>query len=65
VKQPTYLSTQLREATPYLCDAGWRETATLLTLAADEIEHLRARILFLEQAPPPPRLRAAISRRLS
>ena len=53
MNQPTYLTTQLREATPYLRDAGWRETATLLTLAADEIEQLRKRILFLERASTP------------
>ena len=50
VKQGTYISTQLRESVPYLCDAGFRETATLLTLAADEIEKLRAQVLALEQA---------------
>ena len=52
VKQATYLSAQLRESAPYLLDSGWRETAALLTLAADEIEQLRARVLVLENAAP-------------
>ena len=52
LRQATYLSAQLRESAPYLLDSGWRETATLLTLAADEIEHLRARVLDLENATP-------------
>ena len=50
VKQPTYLSAQLRESAPYLSDAGWRETAVLLTADADEIERLRARVTDLEAA---------------
>ena len=37
----TYLSAQLREAPPYLRDAGWRETASLLVAAADEVERLQ------------------------
>ena len=53
MKQATYLSAQLRESAPYLRDSGWRETATLLTLAADEIEQLRARVLDLENAVRP------------
>jgi hypothetical protein len=36
----TFLTTQLRESVPYLRDAGFRETANLLTAAADEIEAL-------------------------
>jgi hypothetical protein len=32
----------MRESVPYLQDAGWRETATLLIAAAAEIESLRA-----------------------
>ena len=54
VNKATYLSMQLREGAPYLRDAGWRETATLLTLAADEIEQLRERILLSEAAVPKP-----------
>ena len=54
VKQASYLSTQLRESVPYLRDAGWRETATLLTVAADEIEQLRARVVDLEGGSPAP-----------
>ena len=37
----TFLSSQLRESSPYLVDAGFRETAKLLLAAADEIEILR------------------------
>jgi hypothetical protein len=54
VKRATYLSVQLRESVPYLRDAGWRETATLLTAAADEIEQLRARVMDLERHSPAP-----------
>ena len=53
MKQATYLSAQLRDSAPYLRDIGWRETATLLTLAADEIEELRARVFELENTSPP------------
>lgn|GEM_PF-4285388 len=45
----TYLTTHLRESAPYLKDAGWRESAKLLLLAADEIEALRARVQNLEE----------------
>jgi hypothetical protein len=44
----TYLTAQLRESAPYLRDAGWRETATLMEAAADEIETLRQRVEELE-----------------
>jgi hypothetical protein len=44
VNKPTFLSTQLRESAPYLKDAGFRQTATLLLAAADEIETLQARL---------------------
>jgi hypothetical protein len=43
-----YLSAQLRESAPYLKDAGWHDTAILMTAAADEIEALRQRIVELE-----------------
>ena len=49
----TYLTAQLRESGPYLRDIGWCETAALLTLAADEIEQLRTRVLDLENAAAP------------
>jgi hypothetical protein len=49
VKQACYLSAQLRVSAPYLGDAGWQQTATLLMLAADEIEQLRAQLLKLER----------------
>src|SRR4051812_3820232 len=57
VKQATYLSAQLRDSAPYLRDIGWRETATLVTLAADEIEELGARVFDLENASPPGAMR--------
>jgi hypothetical protein len=46
VKNSSYLSTQLMESAPYLKDAGWRETATLLIAA--EIEELKQRVAELE-----------------
>jgi hypothetical protein len=39
-----YLPAQLRESAPYLKDAGWQQTATLLLAAADEIEMLQQRL---------------------
>jgi hypothetical protein len=50
--KPSYLSAQLRETAPYLKDAGWQQTATLLFAAADEIEALQQR-LALAAAPAP------------
>jgi len=44
----SFLSTQLMESAPYLRDAGWRETATLLIAAAAEIEELKQRVAELE-----------------
>ena len=44
----SYLSTQLMAFAPYLRDAGWRETATLLIAAAAEIEELKQRVAELE-----------------
>jgi len=44
MKKATHLSAQLREAAPYLKDAGWQQTATLLLAAADEIETLQQRL---------------------
>lgn len=46
--KPNYLSAQLRESAPYLKDAGWHDTAILMTAAADEIEALKQRIAELE-----------------
>ena len=37
-----FLTAQLRELAPYLIDAGFRETATLVKAAADEIDLLRS-----------------------
>ena len=52
VEKPTYLTAQLRESAPYLRDAGWRETSTLLLAAADEIESLRAQLERQPQHQP-------------
>ena len=49
VSKPSYLTAQLRESVPYLQDAGWRQTATLLLAAADEIEGLRSRLEQVER----------------
>ena len=54
--KPNYLSAQLRESAPYLKDAGWRDTAALMTAAADEIEALRQRIAELEGNSVPIRI---------
>ena len=37
-----FLTAQLRKSAPYLIDAGFRETATLVKAAADEIDLLRS-----------------------
>ena len=44
------LATALRESCGYLQDEGWHQTAQLMTLAADEIDHLNARVRELETA---------------
>ena len=49
----TYLTAQLRDSAPYLKDGGWKETAKLLLVAADEIEALRKRLHELEPASAP------------
>ena len=54
--KPNYLSAQLRESAPYLKDAGWRDTAVLMTAVADEIEALRERIAELEADTAPIRI---------
>jgi hypothetical protein len=46
----TPLVTALRESCDYLRDGGYRQTAQLMTVAADEIEHLNQRIRALEAA---------------
>jgi hypothetical protein len=51
LKKPTCLSTQLRETAPYHMDAGWRQTATLLLAAADEVETLQQRLACDMEAP--------------
>ena len=52
VKKQTYLSAQLRESAHYLKDAGFRQTATLMLAAADEIEMLQQRLATNAEAPP-------------
>jgi hypothetical protein len=42
-KLPTTFASPSRQSAPYLKDAGWRETATLVLVAADEIEQLNGR----------------------
>lgn len=42
------LAAALRESEGYLQDEGWHQTARLMTLAADEIERLSARVRELE-----------------
>lgn len=54
--KPNYLSAQLRESAPYLKDAGWHDTAVLMTAAADEIEALRQRLAELESDSAPIRI---------
>lgn len=44
------LATALRESCGYLDDEGWQQTAQLMTLAADEIDRLNARLRELETA---------------
>ena len=49
----TPLVTALRESCGYLCDAGYHQTAQLMTVAADEIERLNNQIRALEAARQP------------
>jgi hypothetical protein len=51
VKKETYLSSQLRESAPYLKEAGFRQTATLLMAAAEEIETLQTRVAAGAERP--------------
>jgi hypothetical protein len=44
----TALITALRESCGYLRDGGYRQTARLLVMAADEIERLNERVRLLE-----------------
>jgi hypothetical protein len=44
----TALIAAIRESGGYLQDEGWHQTAQLMTLAADEIERLSARVRELE-----------------
>ena len=46
------LATALRESCGYLEDEGWHQTAQLMTLAADEIDRLNARVRELETGGP-------------
>ena len=54
--KPTYLSAQLRDSAPYLKDAGWHDTAILMTAAAEEIEALSQRLAELESDSAPIRI---------
>ena len=51
MQKSNYLSAQLRESAPYLKDAGWHQVATLIIVAADEIETLRQRLAKVEGNP--------------
>ena len=46
----TALITALRESCGYLRDDGYDQTAQLMALAADEIEHLNRQVQALEAA---------------
>jgi hypothetical protein len=46
----TALITALRESCGYLRDGGYDQTAQLMALAADEIEHLNRQVQALEAA---------------
>ncbi len=46
----TALVETLLESRGYLKDKGWHQTAQLMTLAADEIQHLTERVHELENA---------------
>ena len=43
------LSQELRENCIYLREGGWRNTAVLMQLAADELDRLEARVTELEK----------------
>ena len=58
LRKTTYLSAQLRESAPYLKEAGWRQTASLIDAAADELERLEHRLRELEAISPPDSRRA-------
>jgi hypothetical protein len=63
----TALTAAIRESGGYLQDEGWHQTAQLMTLAADEIERLNARVRELEtrggsvREIPPGEMRAPIA----
>jgi hypothetical protein len=59
----TALIAALRESRGYLVDQGWHQSAQLMTLAAQEIERLNARVRQLEEGcrPGPDRSRSARS----
>ena len=46
----TPLVEALRDGVGYMQDQGWHQTAGLMTLAADEIQRLTARVHELESA---------------
>jgi hypothetical protein len=53
-RMSTALVMALRESCGYLRDGGYRETARLLTVAADEIERLNERVRVLESGAATP-----------
>jgi len=48
------LARELRENCVYLREGGWRNTAILMQLAADEIDRLEARVTELEKSHEEP-----------
>jgi len=50
VHSGAFLIRELRESQPYLADGGLHQVGKLMLAAADEIEHLQARIRGLERA---------------
>lgn len=59
----TALIATLRESRGYLADQGWHQTAQLMTLAAEEIERLNARVHALERGCRPDQDRTRSTRR--
>ena len=50
------LARELRENCVYLREGGWRNTAILMQLAADEIDWLEARVTELEKSHCAPQI---------
>jgi hypothetical protein len=56
------LSQELRENCVYLREGGWRNTAILMQLAADELDRLEARVKELEKMQADPQSVQALVR---